>query len=390
MKLLLFAQQFKDRWSGLGTYARSLVLGLSERGHEVTLAAPEEQCETVEGISLRPMRFRPWNLTPFSIRRMGREFRRVFKDAAEFDLCHLLDAREAALLTATDSPPLVGTVHDSYALDWKVAGPLRGIYSDRRLRGLYYAWLRRLESRAYRRLSLLIANSRHVADAAQSGYGLSGERIRVVELGLPTEPDALPADLPGDPSILFVGAGYERKGLSILMRALAGLQADLPGIHLHVVGGDRRLPRFRTLAETLDISEAVTFFGPRPNSEIRSLMAGADIYAMPSLTEAVGLTYLEAARAGTPVIATARGGIGEYLPDGEAAILVPPGDVQALSDALRRMATEEGLSTRLAERGGAAAREFTVEAMVSATESAYLSRTARGGAGAGVLRGPVR
>ena len=73
MKLLLLAQQYRAFSSGLGTYARGLVEGLPARGHEVTLAVCRSEALETPGLRTVPLDFTPWNLTPKTVRRMGRE-----------------------------------------------------------------------------------------------------------------------------------------------------------------------------------------------------------------------------------------------------------------------------------------------------------------------------
>jgi glycosyltransferase involved in cell wall biosynthesis len=181
----------------------------------------------------------------------------------------------------------------------------------------------------------------------------------------------VPERLPGTPAILFVGGNYLRKGLPALLRAAALLRPGHPDLRIHVVGGDRRRPRFERLARRLGVAGAVAFHGWRDNDRVRSLMAGADLFAMPSRVEAFGLVYLEAMRAGTPVIATCRGGAAEAFADGREALLVDPDDPAAIAAAIRRIGEEPDLRRTLVEGGRAAAARFTVEAAVAATEAVY-------------------
>ncbi|MHC4471314.1 MAG: glycosyltransferase family 4 protein, partial [Planctomycetota bacterium] len=366
MRLLLFAQQFRDVTSGLGTYARGLVTGLIEHGHEVTLACPGGQALDVAGLRIVPMDFRPGNVTPFSFRRMARAHRAALDaNAGRHDLVHFLDAREAVFLEPVKGgPPAIGTVHDTYALDWLAKDHPRHAYGDRLLRALYYRWLRRLEPRAYRRLARVLANSDHVALALARGYEVPGDRIEVVRLGLPDPGPVEPEPLPGDPSILFVGGNYQRKGLPALISALARTALAQPEARLHVVGRDARPGRFTRMARVLNVADRVEFHGWQPPERVRALMAGSDVFAMPSLVEAFGLVYLEAMWAGTPVIATSRGGAPECFRDGEEALLVAPGDVESLAEALGRLADDLALRKRLVEGGRAVAARLTLDATV--------------------------
>ncbi len=375
MRCLLLAQQWKSFTSGLGTYARALAVGLRDRGHEVTLATSKSQVEEVEGIRILPMGFEPWNLSPFTWRRMAEAYRAVFDaEAADHDFVHFLDAREAVLIPKFLGARTIGTAHDTYAVDWKGKGEVGRTLKDRLAERLYYGWLRKVEGVAYSELTRIIANSEHVKANLIEGYGVDALKIDVVRIGLPPAPPGIePAILDGAPAVLFVGGNFRRKGLPELLRAVGLTAVDLPEMHLHVVGHDRRADRYHAMAADFGIKDRVTFHGHVENPEVRRLMAGADVFAMPSLVEAFGLVYLEAMRAGTPVIATAVGGVAECFVDGEELLLAPPGDGRAVAELLLRLTGEEGLSTRLGEGGHRAAARFPIEQTVSETIDVYES-----------------
>jgi glycosyltransferase involved in cell wall biosynthesis len=371
MRLLCFAQQFKAFTSGLGTYARALVQGLAERGHHVTLATPRVQCEPVPGVRLVPMDFSPGNVTPFALPRMVRSYRAVLRrESSQHDVAHFLDAREAVFGFRSETPA-VGTLHDAYALDWCAPEYPRHLHDDRVVRGLYYAWLRLLERAAYRVPARFAANSVHVRDAVARGYRVPAERIEVIPIGLPAPPPAEPARLAGSPAVLFVGGNFRRKGLLPLLDAFARLRRSLPEARLHVVGSDPRQQVFRDRVRQLGIEDGVIFYGWQPNERVRSMMAGATVFAMPSLVEAFGFVYLEAMWAKTPVIASATGGTVQAFRDGEDVLLVPPCDVDALASALERASRDAALRKRLIAGGLATVARYPVESTVTRTEGLY-------------------
>jgi glycosyltransferase involved in cell wall biosynthesis len=98
--------------------------------------------------------------------------------------------------------------------------------------------------------------------------------------------------------------------------------------------------------------------------DIPNLQALADIFAMPSLWEGLPLALLEAMVAGTAIVASAAGGIPEAITDGREGILVPPGDLQALTSGLRRLLDDHTLRDEFGKAAARRAREeFTVEVM---------------------------
>ena len=372
MRLLLLSQQLARPLSGVGTYARGLVEALVARGHEVTLAVPAAQTGELRGVRVVPMAFSPGNLTPMAFPRMARAFAAVLAaEAAHHDVVHFLDAREAVFGLVAGRQADVGSLHDAYALDWCAPSYRRDLYGDRLLRSVYFAWLRWVERAAYHATRRFAANSAHVADAVARGYGLPRQRIEVIPLGLsPSEP-VVPIPIAGEPAVLFVGGNYQRKGLGVLLAAVRRLRARLPGIRLHVVGDDPGSERFRVLARRLGIATAVDFHGWRPAAEVRAMIAGASVVAVPSLVEAFGLVYLEALEAGIPVVGTAAGGTAEFFRDGVEALLVPPGDIPVLAAALERIAIDGALRHRLAAAGRAVARRSSIGEMAARTEALY-------------------
>jgi len=368
MRVLLLTQQLARFRSGVGTVAHALVRGLGARGHGVSVILPEGEeipdarCHTVPRPRLDP--------TPGSWIGLSRRFAdEVRARAGRFDVALFTDAREA-WRCRRPSLPTVGLVNDTYALDWLAAGYPRARFADRWSRALYYGLQRRVERATYPRLSGLLANSEHVARALTGGYGIAARRIRVVRLGLDDGPDVAAIELAGAPAILIAGGNFQRKGLPVLLQAAGSLLATLPGLRIHVVGSDRNQPAVEAEARRLGVREVVTFHGRVPNERVRGMMAGADLYAMPSWTEAWGQVYLEAMRAGAPVIATSAGGLSEVARDGEHALFVKPGDSSGLAEAIERIVRDGALRDRLRRRGLALSREFTIEAMSEAVERA--------------------
>lgn len=372
MKILLLTQQLGLFRSGVGTYAASLAAGLRKRGHRVTVALPPDQLPAGEGIETLTVRPAPGDPTPGKWLSLGAAFASVVRRRhREFDIVHFTDAREAWLTPRTRTP-MTGMANDSYALDWIQAGYPRGAYADRRARGIYYFIERRIEKATYRRLDALVANSRFVGGRVAAGYGIPEGRIRVVHYGLdaPAAPIA-PLRLPGAPSLLFVGGNFQRKGLPLVIEAVACLAAAFPGIHLHVVGEDRNRPALAALAARRGVGARITFHGRQPNATVRRMLAGAEIFVLPSLTESFGLVYLEAMQAGTPVVATRIGGAREVFREDEEALFVHPERADQLARAIERIATDRGFREALGERGRRAASRLTADRMTEQTEAVW-------------------
>jgi glycogen(starch) synthase len=160
-------------------------------------------------------------------------------------------------------------------------------------------------------------------------------------------------------SLLYVGRLDERKGVHTAVEALAHLP---PAATLALAGGwdEREEARLRELAERVGVSDRVRFLGQRARRDVRAVYADADAVVFPVIWEEPwGLVPLEAMARGRPVVATGRGGSGEYLRDGENALLFEAGDAPGLARALRRLADDRSLRRRLVAGGVETARSHT-------------------------------
>ena len=171
--------------------------------------------------------------------------------------------------------------------------------------------------------------------------------------------------------LLYVGRIDERKGLDTAIAALARLPERAT---LTVVGaGDQvHAASLRAQASAAGVSGRVHFAGVVGWDELPSAYAEADAIVFPvRWEEPWGLVPLEAMGVGRPVVATGRGGSGEYLRDGDNALLFDAEDAAALAAAVERLAADPGLRERLREGGLRTAREHTATASADTVTDAY-------------------
>jgi L-malate glycosyltransferase len=134
--------------------------------------------------------------------------------------------------------------------------------------------------------------------------------------------------------LIFVGLlDTDQKGLHVLLEALGHLRADLPNLHLKVVGDGKLRRLYEEQAETLGINQMVSFLGRLPNSEVANLVRESHALVMPSLHESQGIVALEALATGRPVIATRCGGP-EYIIDVSNGKIAEPGKMKPLATAI--------------------------------------------------------
>ena len=155
-----------------------------------------------------------------------------------------------------------------------------------------------------------------------------------------------PADVP---LVLAVSRHDPRKGIDVLLHALARLRAGGVPFRACLVGGGILLEGHRRLAERLGISDRTSIEGFVDDAW--PFLGSADIFVLPSLEEGSGsLALIEAMQAGLAVVASDCDGIPEDVADGDSALLVPPGDAEALARALARVLREPSLRGALARR----------------------------------------
>lgn len=183
--------------------------------------------------------------------------------------------------------------------------------------------------------------------------GVPRDSIRVIYPGIDTEhytPDG--AARSPTPLFTYLGRLKRYKGVDLILRAFARL--DHPEATLEIAGtGDYR-PELERLASSLDLHGRVRFLGFVSEEDKLRLLRRSWALCFTSPKEGWGITNLEAAASGTPVIASRSPGLRESVLDGRTGFLVPHGDIPRLAGAMGRIAT----SRALVESLGAAGREF--------------------------------
>jgi len=163
--------------------------------------------------------------------------------------------------------------------------------------------------------------------------------------------------------ILTVGRHVFVKGHRDLIAAVAIVKRRIPGLKLHlsIVGEGPMTDDYRELAESLGIAGSVAFPGQVDRVGIFGLYDQADLFCLPSLSEGTPKVILEAMARGTPVIATAVGGVPSVVRHNETGILVPPSDPEGLANAIEKMWLDRHLASHCIEKGIEVARAHTVE-----------------------------
>ncbi|TML95912.1 MAG: glycosyltransferase family 1 protein [Actinobacteria bacterium] len=224
-----------------------------------------------------------------------------------------------------------------------------------------------------RRAAHIFTPSAYLRELALT-WGVDPARVSV----LPNPAPALPVLPPREelrrsfaltgPTLAFAGRLTAQKSLRVALEALAAVE----DVELLIAGeGDERAALERDVAE-LGLGDRVRFLGALPRERVVELFAAADASVLSSSWENFPHTVVEALAAGTPVIATATGGVAEVVRDGENGLLVPLADATALGEAIRRYVGDDELRARLRAAAAPSVAEYAPERVFAQLEQALL------------------
>jgi glycosyltransferase involved in cell wall biosynthesis len=267
----------------------------------------------------------------------------------QFELPRLAQSHQASLIF-TPAPegylgsqkiPQVVMVHD-----------LRPIsHPERSLQSVYFrSWVPPL----LRQCRHIFTNSQFTATEIEACAGVAPQRISVIPLGYDAEAFCPAQPRPAadqGPYFLHVGQAYPHKNLRRLIQAFAPLAGRERSLRLVLAGKPHptETPLLQGLVEQLGLGKQVEFRPYVPFEELPDLYRGALALVYPSLWEGFGLPVLEAMACGTPVLTSYGSGTEEVA--GEAALLIDPLDLGALSQALADLYHQSALRTTLRSRG---------------------------------------
>ena len=333
---------------GPASHAPALADALVEAGHTVEVVttadlAPDTQPYPVHWVA----RDRPAPLRHLAV---AREVRRAAQGADRVYATTMV--RRAALGAALGRRPLVVKLVADEAYErerraGRFAGTLEEFQAERR--GLRLRFLRATRTAALRRARCIVVPSAYLRQIA-IGWGLDPSRVDVVPNPAPEVPehptrDEARATLGIDGFALGVaGRLTAQKALGDTLEALA----RVPDVALLVLGDGPERAKLERRAGELGLADRVRFLGAGTRDDVIALFRAVDAALLTSAWENLPHTLLEALATGTPVIATAVGGIPEVVRDGENGLLVPPRDIAAIASAIDRLVHDDALRASLA------------------------------------------
>jgi glycosyltransferase involved in cell wall biosynthesis len=213
-----------------------------------------------------------------------------------------------------------------------------------------------------------IAISRGLAGYLGEVEGFDESSFHIVHYGIAPGPE--PPPYPGGARLLCVGRLIPIKGHILLLRAFAAAQREVPELTLDIAGWGPLEPALRALSKELGIAQSVRFLGPIV--PIQPAVEDAAIVVLPSLGEGFGMAALEAMERARPVVAASIGGLVDQILHGETGLLVPPGDPDALADAIVELVRDPERAAELGRAGRQRALDrFAEERSIDRIEILY-------------------
>jgi glycosyltransferase involved in cell wall biosynthesis len=405
LKIVLLSYRSKPHCGGQGVYIRHLSRELAALGHDVEVLSGQPYPELDPGVRLtkvpsldlyrepdpfripRPREFRSWiDVLEFALMGTGAfpepltfslRARRVLRKRADKpDIVHDNQTLGYGLLQMQrDGQRVIANVHHpitvDYALERAEALQLRGLSRLRKRLGLmrWYSFLR-MQRRVIQRLPSLLTVSQNSFDDVVRDFGVSGERMRVVPVGVEHEVFVPPVDprVPGR-IVATASADVPLKGIVPLLEAVAKLRTERD-VELIIVGQAKVGGSAAAAVERLGIEDSVRFVSGLPEQELVRVFGSAQVGVVPSLYEGFSLPAIELMSCATPLVATTAGALPEVV--GEAALSVPPGDPEALAMAIGTLLDDADLAAELGAAGRARVIErFTWHAVAEKTADWY-------------------
>ena len=364
MKVVVVSGIWPPDVGGPASHAPALAESLLSAGHGVEVvttaeAPPEARAYRIRWVS----RTRPAPLRHLAV---VREVARAARGADRVYATSMV--RRAALGAAIARRPLVVKLVSDEAFERAArTGRFPGTLEDFQhvSGGLRVRLLRATRNRALRRAAHVVVPSAYLRGLAL-GWGVAGDRLTVVSNPAPVLP-ALPDRDAARVALGLNGVTLAAAGRLTRQKALGDALAALArvdGVSLVLAGDGPERRALERRAGELGVDGRVHFLGPLARDDVLTLFRAADAALLTSAWENLPHSVVEALAVGTPVVATAVGGVPEVVRDGENGLLVAPGDVDALADAIRRV-SEPGLRGALAAKAAGSVAELDEQRLLA-------------------------
>jgi len=389
LRIAYLCYRGKPHVGGQGVYTRHLTKALADLGHHVEVLGGQPYPELDERVPLvklpsldiyndhYPLRM-PWvgelrrwtdwvevatfmaGSFPEPLAFSLRAWSYLRSRPGEFDIAHDNQCLGYGLqLIERDGLPVLGTIHHPISVDRRLELAHSRTRYERISKARWYGFVK-MQARVARRLERVVTVSENSFKDIVADFGVDPSRMHIVPVGVDTElfrPRPGVAVVPGR-LITTTSSDVALKGLKYLLEALAKLRIERPDAHLVIIGKRREGGLSAATIDQLGLGDAVTFVSDVSEDRIIELYSQSELAVVPSLYEGFSLPAIEAQACGVPLVATTGGALPEVVGHhGETALLVPPGDAEALAAALR----DHLGRPQLRDTVGAAGRRRVVE-----------------------------
>jgi glycosyltransferase involved in cell wall biosynthesis len=376
MRILQVAPYFHPYIGGQERYVRNLARALVKRGHKVEVFTSNfpksKKHETIDGIEVTRFDYlcKPLNnpVSPMFLPNF-------LKRCKEFDVVHCHNehailSQYCRLVKPYSKVPLVITCHGQLKFD----NPSKDFFETA------YRWT--LGSGLLNAADRVVTISDSDKEYVQS-FDVPTERIRVIPNGVDLDRYSKQLiDLPKELQfgrkriILFVGPVIKRKGPHVLVEAIPSIIKEHPDTIFVFAGKGDFKEETENLSHRLEVDEYTRFLGYVPENHLHGLYQRCEALVLPSFSEALAYTILDAFVFSKPVVSSLIPCITDYLHD--HAILVPPGDSKALGNSLIQLLSDGKLAKDLGEKGRKIVENrFTWDSVVTQMEEIYREVSAK-------------
>lgn len=356
MRVLIIVESFGG---GVGRHCVDLVLGLTERSHEVHLIYSSARMDAGTTLGLAAMQRAGVQTFELPMKRapgppdaaMVQEIRSYIKSQGPFDVIHGQSSKGGALARLARPPYPSIVVYTPHAIS--TMNPTMSRLQRRIWAGVEKAFAKKTDGI----LCVSPDEELHIVE-----MGIAPEKLFMVLNGIaePTEQPVRPS-----PKVIgFVGRLEPQKDPENLIRAFA--KANRPGWSLSIVGYGPLEEECKALAKSLKIDDRILWLG---NANGAEAMRSFGIFCMSSRYEAMPYVLLEALAAGIPIVSTDCGGAKTTIEDN--GLIVPIENSDALADALAKVMEDDDLRTQMGDASFQRAKEFSLDRMVDTIVKIY-------------------
>ncbi len=385
LNICLLSYRSNPHCGGQGVYIRQLSKALKQLGHNVHIVSGPPEPVGFDGIpvsyfpgldlynpdqlfripSLRELS-RPVNLYEWlSVSSMGfpepatfgiRAYSFLRKRLENFDIVHDNQCLSYGIWALSRKIPLVATIHHPISVDRDIA--VKSVSSPfLKMKEMRWYSFIGMQKRVARTLGNLVTVSRYTRKHISKEFNIPVNRLHVAPNGIDTSLFTPLSGIERRPNRIMVtnSADTPLKGLAFLLRAVS-IVARSREVELVIVGKPGENGRVKKMIEELGIKDRVRFTGRIEQSEFSRQYARAAMAVVPSVYEGFGLPAAEAMACGVPVISTTGGALAEIV--GEAGVLAPPENAEALAAGIRLLIDNPEYAKNLGRFGMTRVREL--------------------------------